>query len=132
MIAGAAIQPARERDAPARRDGRHHRRATPPARAPDRISGRLAATLFPSVCLLGSGRAQRPPAFRVETRLVVLQATVTNRHGELVANLPQEAFTVYENGRRQPITVFRRDDVPVSLGLVIDNSRSMRLVRGRV
>jgi VWFA-related protein len=39
---------------------------------------------------------------------------------------------VYENGRAQPIAVFRRDDVPVSLGLLIDNSGSMRTLRTRV
>jgi len=72
------------------------------------------------------------PVFRTETRLVVLQATVTNRHGELVTNLEQPAFTVFENGKPQPITLFRRDDVPVSIGLVIDNSGSMRNLRPRV
>ena len=57
-------------------------------------------------------------------RLVIVHATVKNTHGELVTDLDRGAFTVYENGRRQPITVFRRDDVPVSLGLLIDNSES--------
>ena len=72
------------------------------------------------------------PVFRTETRLVVLQATVTNRHGELVTNLDQPAFTVFENGKPQPITLFRRDDVPVSIGLVIDSSGSMRNLRPKV
>jgi Ca-activated chloride channel family protein len=75
--------------------------------------------------------AQAPP-FRAETRLVVLHATVRNGRGELVTNLDRRAFTVYENGRRQPIVVFRRDDIPVSLGLLIDNSGSMRAVREKV
>lgn len=75
---------------------------------------------------------QQPPAFRTETRLVVLHATVKNGRGELMPNLERSAFTVYKNGKRQPITLFRRDDVPVSLGLVIDNSGSMRLLRPRV
>jgi Mg-chelatase subunit ChlD len=39
---------------------------------------------------------------------------------------------VFENGRRQPIALFCRDDVPVSLGLVIDNSGSMRSLRAKV
>jgi VWFA-related protein len=39
---------------------------------------------------------------------------------------------VYENGQRQPIEIFRRDDIPVSLGLLIDNSGSMRALRGKV
>jgi len=72
------------------------------------------------------------PAFRAETRLVVLHATVRNARGELVTGLDRSAFTVYEDGKRQPITLFRRDDVPVSLGLLIDNSGSMRTLRARV
>jgi Ca-activated chloride channel family protein len=75
--------------------------------------------------------AQSPP-FHAETRLVVLHATVRNDRGELVTGLDRDAFTVYENGRRQPIVVFRRDDIPVSLGLLIDNSGSMRASRAKV
>ncbi len=75
--------------------------------------------------------AQQPP-FRAETRLVVVHATVRNPRGELVTNLERSAFTVYENGKRQPITLFRRDDIPVSLGLLIDNSGSMRTLRSKV
>lgn len=76
--------------------------------------------------------AQTPPAFRAETRLVVLHAMVTNRRGALVLNLDRDAFTVHENGVPQPITLFRRDDVPASIGLVLDNSGSMRALRARV
>src|SRR4029077_10121514 len=72
------------------------------------------------------------PAFRADTRLVVVHATVRNARGELVTSLGRNAFTVYENGKRQPITLFRRDDIPVSLGLLIDNSGSMRTLRSKV
>jgi len=72
------------------------------------------------------------PTFQAETRLVVLHASVKNARGELVTNLERAAFTVYENGKRQPITLFRRDDTPVSLGLLIDNSGSMRTLRSQV
>jgi Ca-activated chloride channel family protein len=74
----------------------------------------------------------QPPTFHAETRLVVLHVTVTNGHGELVTNLDRGAFRVYENGRPQPITLFHRDDVPISLGLIIDNSGSMRSLRTSV
>jgi VWFA-related protein len=74
---------------------------------------------------------QQPP-FHVETRLVVLYATVRNARGELVTGLDRAAFTVFENGKRQPITLFRHDDIPVSLGLLIDNSGSMRTLRPKV
>jgi VWFA-related protein len=72
------------------------------------------------------------PIFRAGTRLVVLHATVTNAQSELVTNLEQSAFVVFENGKRQPITLFRRDDVPVSVGLLIDNSGSMRTLRSKL
>jgi VWFA-related protein len=62
----------------------------------------------------------------------VVQATVQNTRGELVTNLERDAFTVYENGKPQPITLFGREDVPVSIGLLIDNSGSMRSVRAQV
>ena len=44
----------------------------------------------------------------------------------------QDAFAVYDNGRQQKIAVFRREDIPVSLGLLIDNSGSMRSLRAKV
>jgi len=76
--------------------------------------------------------AQKPakdgstPVFSAETREVPLNVTVTDRSGHLVINLPQSAFQVYENNVLQAIKVFRRDDAPVSMALVIDNSGSMR------
>jgi Ca-activated chloride channel homolog len=87
----------------------------------------VAFALWP---LLGLFAQQ--PVFRAETRLVVVHATVRNARGELVTSLERSAFTVYENGKRQPIAFFRRDDVPVSLGLLIDNSGSMRTLRSKV
>jgi Ca-activated chloride channel homolog len=96
------------------------------------MSHRLAAALAFAVIQLTVIAGQQLPTFRAGTRLVVLHATVTNRRGELVSDLDRAAFTVYEDGRRQPISLFRRGDVPVSLGLVIDNSGSMRLLRAKV
>ena len=72
------------------------------------------------------------PSFHTEARLVVLHVSVRNGRGEVVTNLNKDAFSVYENGQAQPVTVFRRDDVPVSVGLLIDNSGSMRSIRGTV
>jgi Ca-activated chloride channel homolog len=69
---------------------------------------------------------------RTETRLVVLHASVTDKNGNPVASLKQTQFKVYENAVQQPITVFRREDVPLSLGLIIDDSGSMRDARERV
>jgi len=75
---------------------------------------------------------QTTPVIRVDTRLVVLYATVVDKTGHLVLNLPQTAFQVFENGVPQIIKVFKREDVPVSMGLVIDNSGSMRDKRAKV
>ena len=75
---------------------------------------------------------QAAPLFRAETRLIVLHATVRNSRGTLITTLQRDAFRVYENGKPQTIALFRRDDVPVSVGLVIDNSGSMRAKRSRV
>jgi VWFA-related protein len=57
---------------------------------------------------------------------------VTDKSGRLVTNLPQSAFQVFENGVLQPIKLFKREDVPVSMGLIIDNSGSMREKRQAV
>jgi VWFA-related protein len=70
--------------------------------------------------------------FRADARLVVLHASVVDKSGRLVTNLGRTAFRVFENNVEQPIKTFRREDVPVSLGLVIDNSGSMRDKRKRV
>jgi Ca-activated chloride channel family protein len=64
--------------------------------------------------------------FSTDARLVPLNVTVTDKSGRLVTNLPQSAFEVFENGIRQTIRLFKREDVPVSMGLIIDNSGSMR------
>jgi VWFA-related protein len=70
--------------------------------------------------------------FRSDTRLVVLHASVTDRKGKLITNLDRGAFKVFENGQPQQVKIFRREDVPVSLGIVIDDSGSMMTKRSRV
>jgi VWFA-related protein len=80
--------------------------------------------------------AQNGPApevvFRSDTRLVALNVSVLDAAGKIVRGLPRSAFTVYEDDVRQTVSVFRQEDVPVSLGLVLDNSASMRPKRERV
>jgi Ca-activated chloride channel family protein len=70
--------------------------------------------------------------FRSDTRLVVLHASVADNKGRLLTNLKQSAFKVYENDIEQPIKRFLREDIPVSLALVVDNSGSMRDKRKKV
>jgi Ca-activated chloride channel homolog len=96
------------------------------------MSARVTAAAFSMLVLQGAMEGRQAPSFHTETRLVILYATVKNDHGELVTNLDQRAFNAFEDGKRQPITLFRRDDVPVSLGLLIDNSGSMRTLRSKV
>jgi Ca-activated chloride channel family protein len=65
------------------------------------------------------------PAFTSSSELTVLHVSVVDRHAGFVAGLPQDAFDIFEDGRRQPIAFFASDDTPVSVGLVIDSSGSM-------
>jgi Ca-activated chloride channel homolog len=64
--------------------------------------------------------------------LVVLHVTVTNTRGEFVPGLAQSSFRVFEDKIEQKISVFSRDDIPVTMGLVVDNSGSMREKRAQV
>jgi Ca-activated chloride channel family protein len=94
-------------------------------------------TLLPSLLLIAlTGLAEpqpsrednAPEAYRisVDVDLVVLYAAVRDRHGQAVANLRQQDFEVYEDGVRQSIRLFRHEDVPVTVGVVVDHSGSMR------
>jgi Ca-activated chloride channel homolog len=64
--------------------------------------------------------------------LVALPVVVTDRRGQLVSGLKQDDFLVFEDGKPQAICAFREEDLPVSVGLVVDSSESMRLKRREV
>ena len=72
------------------------------------------------------------PLYRTDARLVLLHASVVDKNGKLVTNIPQSAFKVFEDGVEQPLRLFRREDVPVSMGIIVDNSGSMTSKRTRV
>jgi Ca-activated chloride channel family protein len=91
-----------------------------------------SAALAVALLVTGWLHAQAPTTFRAEARAVVLQVAVYGRQGEPVMGLNRQAFRVFENGRPQPIALFLRDAVPVSLGIVLDNSGSMQSRRTRV
>ena len=102
---------------------------------------RLLSSLLLSSCLLFPQSAKPPAAaqppgddliFHSDTRLVVLPISVADKNGKLVTDLQQKAFKVYENGAEQPIKIFKREDVPISLGIIIDNSGSMKEKRQKV
>ena len=70
--------------------------------------------------------------FRKKVEEVVLHATVMDQKQRLVSGLRQNDFTVFEDGRPMAITSFHQEDIPVAIGIVIDNSGSMRDKRQKV
>jgi VWFA-related protein len=69
---------------------------------------------------------------RSQVNEVTLSATVLDVRRHLVTNLAPTNFAVYEDNQPQKITSFRREDIPVSIGIVVDNSGSMRTKRTAV
>jgi Ca-activated chloride channel homolog len=91
------------------------------------------------VLIAGIALAQAPPApqddvplYRSDARLVLLHASVVDKNGKLLTNIPQSAFKILEDGVEQQLRLFRREDVPVSMGIIVDNSGSMTSKRARV
>ena len=79
----------------------------------------------------GAG-GEEVPVYTTGAKLVDLHVSVLDKSGKLVTDIAQSAFKVFENGMEQPIKIFRREDVPVSMGIIIDNSGSMRDKRSKV
>jgi Ca-activated chloride channel family protein len=105
----------------------------------ERGSGSKRTRALPSLLLALAGAchgAQAPAApqsrdegpyrISVDVELVVLHATVTDRRGTPVSGLQEGDFQVYEDGVPQQIALFQHEDVPVTVGLVVDHSGSMR------
>lgn len=100
----------------------------------------IAKALTLPVCLciaLGgyAGQQFSPPSsgpdsgsygISVDVDLVVLHATVSDRKGGFVSDLRDQDFEIYEDGVPQRIRLFRHEDIPVTVGLVVDHSGSMR------
>jgi len=74
-------------------------------------------------------QAQPPPKvdrpFQSGVEITSVTATVTDKEGHLVHDLPREAFEIYEDGVRQTIAQFTRERVPIGLGVLLDVSDSM-------
>jgi Ca-activated chloride channel homolog len=106
-----------------------------PSQTPEPASGQQSA---PDQAPSGGAVGQEPEAtgggfvFHSQAQEVVLHATVVDEKQRLITNLTRNAFQVFENGQPQPITSFRQEDVPVAMGIVIDNSGSMREKRDKV
>jgi Ca-activated chloride channel family protein len=111
------------------------------------IRGKWASTLprvlvlFLVIAALSFAEQDSPPSqsrpandytINVNVNMVVLRATAQDHKGVLVSGLGKDDFQVYEDGVLQPIKYFSHEDIPVTVGLVIDNSGSMRPKRADV
>jgi Ca-activated chloride channel family protein len=102
------------------------------------VSGMCAyriVALFMALGIAGEVFAQTPdeaPALSVDVNRVMVYATVRQSNGNFVADLEKKDFTVLEDGKAQELLSFTREDVPVAIGLLVDNSRSMINKRNEV
>jgi len=93
----------------------------------------FALLLLCGLTVTGFSQPQQSPAsgdtrsstILVKSELVALPVRVTDANGNVVSGLTQEAFNVFEDGRLQKLTLFEQEDAPVTVGLVVDHSRSM-------
>jgi Ca-activated chloride channel family protein len=107
----------------------------------------VLAILLASPCLLAQNQNPLPPsppppptpgaqnqshAIKNVVDLVVLHTTVVDEKGNFVPDLTRDNFRVFEDKIEQKISVFSKEDVPVTMGLVIDNSGSMKEKRPQV
>jgi VWFA-related protein len=85
----------------------------------------LAAVIAAIDSTATASRAQQP-TFRSGARTVAIYATVTDKDGRLVPDLPRDVFEIRDNGKPQPITVFSNEVQPISVVVMLDRSGSMR------
>jgi len=94
------------------------------------VSKAIGLNLILLICFGLSGSLvsaqEEPYTIRSDIRLVVLHMSVADHSGKLITNLPRDVFKVYENNVEQQVKVFKREDIPVSMGILVDNSGSMR------
>jgi VWFA-related protein len=88
----------------------------------------VRALIVALIALPGFGpsmRAQEPAAtVAVDIRVVTLPVTVRDKHGKIVRDLTKDDFTLQEDGRPQTIKYFSQENLPLTLGLLVDTSRS--------
>src|SRR4029079_12275651 len=85
--------------------------------------------LLLSLASLLPGRGQKQTTFSSDVKVVNVLATVCNKQGEIVRNLTKDDFILEEDGRPQAIRYFSQEnDLPLTLGLLVDTSRSQRRV----
>ena len=86
----------------------------------------LPSVALPPKFILAQDLAREQETIRINSDLVALQATVRSHNGAFASNLGREDFQVYEDGVLQQISAFSSEDVPVTVGLIVDNSGSMK------
>jgi VWFA-related protein len=99
-----------------------------------RLTASIAIVVALSVALLtpaASARQDRP-TFKSNSELVVMHVSVRDRGGRYITGLTKDAFTVIDDGKPQTLDMFSADEVPATVGFLIDNSNSMRPNRERV
>ena len=118
-----------------------------------RIFTRIGLLFLAFAICSGSLFAQNPPPVRVQqippppdtvkkkggaytlkknVDMVRLPVSIVDKKGNFVSGLTEQNFRVLENNNPQKIAAFTHEDIPVTVGLVIDNSGSMRSKRVRV
>lgn len=88
----------------------------------------LGATLLLAAAVALS--AAQGPVFRSASQTVPIYATVTDASGRLVPDLLEEHFEIYDNGVKQPISIFKSDVQPITVVAMLDMSGSMTLSLG--
>jgi Ca-activated chloride channel homolog len=81
------------------------------------LSGLIAAT--------GAALARQQQTFRAGAHTVAIYATVTDASGALVTSLDERDFEIEDDGRRRPITVFKKDLQPITVAVLLDRSPSL-------
>jgi Ca-activated chloride channel homolog len=69
--------------------------------------------------------SSRAPIFGVEIEVINLTVSVTDSRSRYVTDLKNDDFAVFEDGIKQDLSIFRHEDIPISLVLVLDTSASM-------
>jgi Ca-activated chloride channel homolog len=105
-------------------------RSSQPASSPPKSDASPPAQETPQ----GQEPGVEPPGFvfHADVQEVLLHATVIDDKQRMITTLDKNAFSVFEDGKPQVIKSFRHEDIPISLGIVIDNSGSMREKRAKV
>src|SRR5688572_15685817 len=75
--------------------------------------------------LAGSSVLGQQATFKSGTSIVPVLTTVTDTQGRLVPNLEQDDFSIFDNGKQQPITFFQNETQPFSVVVMLDFSFSM-------